>query len=55
MDVLLLTLSIEPSLGHKWDNEARVMMTKDTWVLNANATKFEVLSHVSERDEQSEA
>jgi len=26
---------------------------KDTQVLNVNATKFEVLSHVSEREEQS--
>ena len=29
-------------------------MTKDAPVLNVNATKFEVLSHVSEREEQSE-
>jgi len=29
--------------------------TKDTRVLNVNATKFKVLSHVSERDERSEA
>jgi len=31
------------------------MRMKDTQVLNTNATKFEVLSHTSERDEQSEA
>jgi len=30
-------------------------MTKDTQVLNANTTKFEVPSHVSEREEASEA
>jgi len=30
-------------------------MTKDARVLNVNATKFEVPSHASEREEQSEA
>ena len=30
-------------------------MTKDARVLNMSATKFEVPSHVSERDERSEA
>jgi len=53
--VLLLMLSVEPSLRCKWDSKAQVMMTKDTWVLNANATKFKVPSHMSEREEQSEA
>ena len=31
------------------------MMTKDAQVLNANATKFMVLSHTSDREERSEA
>jgi len=30
-------------------------MTKDTQVLNANATNFEILLHASERKEQNEA
>jgi len=30
-------------------------MMKDTWVLNTSATKFEVPSHMSEREEWSEA
>jgi len=30
-------------------------MTKDAQVLNASATKFKVPSHMSEREEQSEA
>jgi len=43
------------AFGHKWDNKAHVMMTKDTQVLNVNATKFEVPLHMSEREELSEA
>jgi len=60
--VLLLTLSVEPSLwaqgaclGAQVRRQSTSMRTKDARVLNANATKFEVLSHVSERDERSEA
>jgi len=59
----LLMLSIEPSLWaqgglsqnvgettkHKYEDKGR------SSVLNANATKFKVLSHASERDERSEA
>jgi len=37
------------------DNKASQVTTKDTQVLNANATKFKVLSHTSEREKQSEA
>jgi len=55
MVLLLLTQSVEPSLGHRGDDEYQVWMTKDARVLNVNATKFKVLLHASEREEQSEA
>jgi len=34
---------------------SETMRTKDARVLNASATKFKVLSHMSEREEQREA
>jgi len=60
--VLLLMLSIEPSLWAQGSclraqvrRRRTSTMTKDAWVLNASATKFEVPSHMSEREELSEA
>jgi len=51
----LLILSIESSLWAqvRWQGTSEMM--KDAQVLNVNATKFKVLLHVSEREEQSEA
>jgi len=48
-------LSVECSLWMQVRQQSTSTMMKDTQVLNANATKFKVLSHVSEREEQSEA
>jgi len=49
--VLLLTLSIEPSLWVQRRRQSTSLMTKDAQVLNENATKFKVPSHMSERKE----
>ena len=53
--VLLLTLSVKPSLWAQVRRRVRVLKAKDARVLNANATRFKVPSHVNEREEQSEA
>jgi len=54
----LLTLSVKPSLWAQGvclraqvRRRSMSMMTKDARILNANATKFEVPLHASERDE----
>jgi len=48
-------LSVEPSLRAQVGRRQTNTMTKGARALNTNATKFEVLLHVSEREEQSEA
>jgi len=60
---LLLTLSVEPSLVSTREPSLRTLLrwrhtstlTKDTRVLNTSATRFEIPSHMSEKEEQSEA